>query len=166
MTVAVAREVVYAGFWRRAGAFVVDGIALSIISAGLLFVVYGADYFTWLQENDEIFGIYGAAEPLINYLLPTLIIVGGWRYFGASPGKFLLGCQVVDAETYRRVTWGQALLRYVCYLVSALPLGLGYFWVAWDKRRQSFHDRIAKTVVIMEDESTKHLADLEREFLR
>lgn len=158
------RAVVYAGFWRRVGALLVDGVALSIVNAALLYGLYGADYFTWLQESDELFGFYGFGELMVNYLLPTLIIVGGWRYFGASPGKFLLGCQVVDARTYGRVTWGQALLRYVCYLVSALPLGLGFFWVAWDKRRQGFHDKIANTVVMMEDESARNLAEFEREF--
>jgi len=53
MRVAVAREVVYAGFWRRVGAFVVDGIALSIVSAGLLFVVYGADYFMFSLKSNQ-----------------------------------------------------------------------------------------------------------------
>lgn len=164
MTVAAERAVVYASFWRRVGAVVVDSIVLSILSAGMLYVLYGQAYFMWLQENDDVFGSFGIGEWLVNYAMPVLVLAGGWRYFGASPGKFLFGCQVVDSRTLGRISWGQALLRYVCYLISALPLGLGFAWVAWDKRKQGFHDKIANTVVIIEDESGRSLAELEREF--
>jgi uncharacterized RDD family membrane protein YckC len=53
-------------------------------------------------------------------------------------------------------------VRYLGYFVSALPLGLGFFWVAWDKRKQGFHDKLAKTVVIHEDESRVLYKELER----
>lgn len=32
--------------------------------------------------------------------------------------------------------------------VSSLFLGLGMFWAIWDKDRQTWHDKIAGTVVI------------------
>ncbi len=41
-----------------------------------------------------------------------------------------------------------SFVRYLAYFVSLVPLGLGYLWVALDKRKQGWHDKIAGTVVI------------------
>lgn len=59
----------------------------------------------------------------------------------------------------------QAAIRYFAYLVSILPLGLGFLWIIWDKRRQGFHDLIARTVVLYApaDESEKSLRRLMEE---
>lgn len=155
-----------AGFGRRSLAIIVDFIVLSIISAGLLYGIYGSEYFAWVQENNVMFASYGAAELLVNYGLPTLMFVACWRLFGATPGKFLLGCQVVDSETLARITWRQSVMRYFGYFISTIPLGLGFWWAAWDGRKQGFHDKFAHTIVVVEDESRRTLDDLEKEFPR
>ncbi len=86
-----------------------------------------------------------------------------------TPGKLLLGCHVVDAETQQPLTLVQALVRYLGYFVSLIPLGLGFFWILWDKRRQGFHDKLAKTIVVLDvrhqgaDESQKTLEQLIKE---
>lgn len=49
-------------------------------------------------------------------------------------------------------TSGQLLVRYIAYLASALPLGLGFLWVAVDRRKQAFHDKLARTVVVEDDD--------------
>jgi uncharacterized RDD family membrane protein YckC len=46
--------------------------------------------------------------------------------------------------------------------LSALPLGLGFVWIAFDRRKQGFHDKIAKTCVVMEDEASKELDEILR----
>jgi len=76
---------------------------------------------------------------------------------------------VVDADSAKPLSIAQAVLRYLGYYISALPLGLGFFWIAWDKRKQGFHDKIANTVVLYDanlrsdDESQKSLEQLIRE---
>jgi uncharacterized RDD family membrane protein YckC len=40
------------------------------------------------------------------------------------------------------------LIRYFASILSALILGLGYFWVVFDGRKQSWHDKFAGTVVV------------------
>jgi len=45
----------------------------------------------------------------------------------------------------------QWLIRYVGYFVAVLPLGLGILWVAWDKKKQGWHDKMAKTLVVERD---------------
>lgn len=159
MTVEVASRQ-YAGFWRRTAAALADGLFFLVISGVLLYAIYGKEIFS--NEPRDLF-FYGVFDALIDYLMPAVISVFFWTRYLATPGKMLLGCQVVDAASGKRLTLGQAALRYVCYVVSALPLGLGFLWVAWDKRKQGFHDKLAKTVVVTEDESLKALGELEKD---
>jgi uncharacterized RDD family membrane protein YckC len=102
-------------------------------------------------------------ELLIDWLLPCLITVVCWLRFQGTPGKLLMSCQVVDIRTGGPIGLRQALLRYLGYAVSALPLGLGFLWILWDRRRQGFHDKIAGTAVVIEDESKKALVQLLKE---
>jgi uncharacterized RDD family membrane protein YckC len=56
--------------------------------------------------------------------------------------------KIVDAATGGPPTLGRLVLRLLAYLVSALPFYLGFFWAALDRRRQGWHDKIARTIVI------------------
>ena len=48
-----------------------------------------------------------------------------------------LRLRIVDARTGGHAPFGRLVLRYAGYLVSTLPLGLGYLWMLWDRRRQT-----------------------------
>ena len=43
---------------------------------------------------------------------------------------------------------GQSIGRYLAYFLSTLPFGLGLLWVAWDPKKQGWHDKLAGTVVV------------------
>ena len=133
-------------------ALVIDSLFFAALSYLLLYILFGGAYFDWLKESHGIFASYAGWDALINNALPIVITLFCWVKLKGTPGKLLLGCQVVDAKTFQPVTLGQAVLRYVGYVISLLPVGLGFFWIAWDKRKQGFHDKIANTVVIREDE--------------
>lgn len=132
----------YAGFWIRLVATLVDTILLFVITAPLLFWIYGANYWTDLRF------IHGPAEFLISYVAPAVATVLFWVLWQATPGKAMLSLRVVDADTGKTLSVGQGATRYVCYILSALPLCLGFIWVALDRRKQGWHDRIAQTVVV------------------
>ncbi len=110
----------------------------------------------------ELFTGEGLLRTMTGFLL-TIIL---WVKFLGTPGKLLLDCQVVDADSFKPMSIKQAALRYVAYLASILPLLLGFLWVARDKRKQAFHDKIANTVVLhkadieADDESKKSLEQL------
>ncbi|MDZ7748200.1 MAG: RDD family protein [Halofilum sp. (in: g-proteobacteria)] len=87
--------------------------------------------------------------PAIHQLLPALVLVVGWARYGATPGKVLLELRVVDAATGGRPSPAQALIRLLGYLVSALPLGLGFAWAAVDRDKQALHDKLARTRVVV-----------------
>ena len=66
---------------------------------------------------------------------------------GQTPGKMLLGLRVIQASG-ETMTFGVAFLRWVGTLVSSLFLSLGYLWIAFDGKKQGWHDKIAATLVI------------------
>lgn len=143
----------YAGFWRRVGASLIDGVIYSVVMGLLLGpALMNASLLT--------------VEGVLRMVVVLLITVGLWLKFLGTPGKLLLECQVVDADTFLPMSSKQAALRYVAYLASILPLMLGFLWVARDERKQAFHDKIANTVVLYQaeieadDESSKSLEQL------
>ncbi len=44
-------------------------------------------------------------------------------------------------------------VKYLGYYLSAIPLLLGFVWVAFDKRKQGFHDKLAGTFVVRDPAS-------------
>ena len=90
----------------------------------------------------------GLAYDLINYGLPIIAVIIFWQYRSATPGKIMMGIYIVDEKTLGHPPFGRLVLRYFGYYVSILPLLLGFFWVAFDKRKQGFHDKIARTLVV------------------
>lgn len=153
----------YAGFWRRVAAALVDHLFFFAISALLFYFIKGPAYLQAILFASDEEMHFGAGGVLLEQLVPAIVTIGMWLRFGATPGKFLLGCKVVDADTQGPLSVRQAALRYVCYLVSLLPLGFGFIWVAIDKRRQGFHDKLARTLVLIEDEASRGLDELRRE---
>ena len=56
-----------------------------------------------------------------------------------------------------------SLLRTIGLVLALLPAMLGLLWMFWNKRRQGWHDLLAGSVVIREDDSLKSLSQLARE---
>jgi len=142
-------QVEYAGFGRRAAACVLDGLIFSVLFALLLAPLAATPW----------------ACPL-HTLLPAVTAIVLWHWLGGTPGKLLLECQVVDARSHGPLPLARGGLRYLGYLLSALPLGLGFVWMLRDPRRQTWHDKLAGSVVLLgpglerDDESCKGLARL------
>jgi uncharacterized RDD family membrane protein YckC len=132
----------YAGFWARAIAFLVDWLMVVVISMPVIVLVFGAEYFSLDPVR--------RAWDLLIALIVGIAIVAFWRYCGATPGKLAVGLKVVDAETGQPPSTGRLVVRVLSYLVSALPLYLGFLWIAVDRRKQGWHDKIAGTVVIQD----------------
>jgi len=134
----------YAGFWVRMGASIIDTLLELMIIVPLLLVIYGWDYYT--VETGRF--IAGPADFLISWVLPLVAVVWFWVKLQATPGKMALSLKVVDARTGNALSVGQAIGRYFAYFLSAIPLGLGFIWIAFDSKKQGWHDKLAGTVVI------------------
>jgi len=92
--------------------------------------------------------VSGKWEPLLELLIAALTIVFWKRWAGATPGKRLLGIHVVDAKSLGEMRNRQAIIRYIGYIASSIPLGLGFVMVAFHKEKRALHDLLADTVVI------------------
>ena len=67
---------------------------------------------------------------------------------GQTVGKKVMGIRVVDFATGGPIGFSRGVLRYLGKIVSSLVCLLGYFWMLWDKGKQTWHDKIATTVVV------------------
>jgi uncharacterized RDD family membrane protein YckC len=132
----------YVGFWARVGAALIDSVLLLLIIVPLLYWIYGPGYFV----DPDMMG--GAVDLLLNWVLPAVAVIVFWIYRQATPGKIAIGARIVDARSGGRPSTGQLVGRYLGYYVSMIPLCLGLIWVAFDARKQGWHDKLAGTVVI------------------
>jgi len=121
-----------AGFWQRVGAAVLDTLILIVPSVILLLILkQGALYQT----------------------LSTVVSLAYFTYFEGGPtgqtfGKKAIGIRVYDFRQGGSIGYGRGLLRQFGKWLSAIPLGLGYFWMLWDKEKQCWQDKIAGSVVV------------------
>jgi uncharacterized RDD family membrane protein YckC len=137
-----AADLEYVGFWARVGASIIDSLLVAVILFPLLTWIYGGDY--WLDERL----VKGPADFLLSWVLPAVAIVLFWMYRQATPGKMAISARIVDAKTGGVPSTRQLVIRYLGYFVSTIPLGLGLVWVAFDPRKQGWHDKLAGTVVV------------------
>ncbi|MEY2419616.1 MAG: hypothetical protein QOG90_2296 [Actinomycetota bacterium] len=70
---------------------------------------------------------------------------------GQTVGKRLLNIRIIDADNGGPIGYGRAVLRYFARILSALPCLLGFFWMLWDKNKQTWHDKITTDVVVPTD---------------
>jgi len=135
-------ELVYAGFWYRCGAYFLDSMLIYLLVFALMLLVYGMIYL------DDPQAYWGPAGALISYAMPPALILSFWITKGATPGKMAIGATIVDARTGGHPTANQFVIRYFASILSVLMLCLGYLWVVFDGRKQSWHDKFAGTVVV------------------
>jgi len=155
----------YAGFWRRCLAGLFDAAFFSFIVFLYYFIFFGASGPGVSQSNGILNLPFASIASEQFFILSVTLFF--WVKFLGTPGKLFFGCYVVDRETGEPINLLQGFIRYLSYLVSAIPLGLGFFWIAWDKKKQGFHDKIAGTLVVREtphvisdDESQKTVQQL------
>ena len=132
----------YVGFWKRTVAVLVDTFLIILVTLPILIWVYGIEYLN--NEHME----KGSFDFIINYVFPTIAVILLWKYYQATPGKMIFKATIVDARTGGKPSLRQLIIRYLGYIISTIPLGLGIFWVAFDKKKQGFHDKLANTVVV------------------
>lgn len=132
----------YAGFWVRFAASLIDTVLLLLLVTPLMHWVYGEVYWS----SDDF--LLGGWDLVLNWICPLIATVAFWVYRSATPGKMALKLEVLDADTGHRLTFSKSIIRYLAYYVSAIPLCLGFIWIAFNGKKQGWHDLIANTVVV------------------
>ena len=134
----------YAGFWKRVAAFIIDYIIALLVLFVLSFVLGS---IMAVQETDDPAVFVGAV-----YILE---VIYWWIYFAvmeSSPtqgtlGKMAIGIKVTDLEG-SRISFGRASGRHFGKLISGLILQMGFVMVAFTKKKQGLHDRMASCLVV------------------
>ncbi|MDV3469872.1 RDD family protein [Stenotrophomonas sp. C3(2023)] len=143
-------EVVYAGFWKRFAAYLIDYVILTVAGAvigGVLGLGFGAAaVFSDAMQTATVLsqvsgGLVGMALSLAYY---------GWFHAstgGATPGKMAIGIKVVRSNG-ERLTGARSVGRYFATILSSITLLIGYIMAAFTERKQALHDLICDTVVV------------------
>lgn len=147
-----------AGFVSRAAAFLLDIIFVtlgSIVFAALASLILNFFGFNASSmKTDDPASLLGFIQIIIVaftgfavlLFIPAYFVIF-WVLVGATPGKQILGLQVIRTNK-QSIGWVRATIRYFAYFLSAIVFFLGYLWVFIDGRRQGWHDKIADTFVV------------------
>jgi uncharacterized RDD family membrane protein YckC len=130
---------VLAGFWRRVLAQFIDIIWMLPLSLALGFL--GVLLRGGVVEASLL-------SELLQSVIVALVVLTFWVERQATPGKWVLGLRIVAAEDGGPVPIGRLVARYLGYILSSIPFGLGFLWALWDARHQTWHDKMARTLVV------------------
>jgi uncharacterized RDD family membrane protein YckC len=138
------------GIMIRAAAWIADVICLFLTTIGLAFLVLATIYFGGRlggEINDQVLALAAGSGALI-------VVSTGFLYFtffagasGQTPGKRLFGLKIIR-ETGEELTYGQAFLRSIYWVVSLLLFSVGFLMIAFSKQKQGLHDKLARTYVV------------------
>jgi len=142
----------YARLWQRLAAYFIDVFCLGLFPVLLLLpaLMPVIDYETVSMRQAITKIVWGLLNPYI------VLFFVHWFYFslmesskyGATLGKILVGIKVSD-QKQQTISFRQANLRYFYKMISHLSLGIGFVWAFGNPKKQSLHDKWAKTVVIV-----------------
>ncbi len=128
----------YAGFIVRWVAFTIDNALFAFVTIVLLFP------FPNFEDPIPI-GIYRA---VITVAIVAATIAMWVKYDGATPGKKLMKIKIVDADTLESIDAKTGVKRYLGYILSSVMLLIGFAMVLFTEKKQAFHDKFAKTLVV------------------
>jgi uncharacterized RDD family membrane protein YckC len=149
-TAGMLGQPIYAGFWLRFVAYIIDAILLGVINVliNIVFTVQaplmntpgrGPQFYFLQMLTLRSFAEYGI----------------GWLYYAlmessqlqATLGKLALGLIVTDMNG-QRINFGRATGRYFGKILSLITIYVGFMMAGWTEKKQALHDIIASTLVI------------------
>ena len=152
--VAPAGAQIYAGFWVRLGAYLIDTIILAMVGSVLQLAFTGTlinmPDFTPRSQPAEVLAPMLAAVGVLTLLNMAIAACYEGLFIarvGATPGKMIAGLKVIRADG-GPVGMGRAFGRYFAKILSSLTLLIGFLMAAFDAERRALHDMICDTRVV------------------
>jgi len=149
-----SKPVVYAGFWRRFVAMIIDGLVFAplIVIVILISGLFGIA----MQPRVDLDGLAGAFFSVGVVVLMCLLFVGNWLYHTtmesshhqATLGKKALGIIVTDMNG-NRISFARANGRFFGKWISGMIMNVGYLMAAFTEKKQALHDILASCLVVM-----------------
>jgi uncharacterized RDD family membrane protein YckC len=141
-----AQTIKVVGFGRRLAASLLDGLFLGFLTFLLVTALGFVALFIGIFRPEQIIP-FDTLIIIVSAIFSLVYYVTYWSKSGQTLGKTMLGLRVVDRAGSPPST-GKAILRFVGYLISAAVFSLGFVWIAFDQKRQGWHDKIAGTYVV------------------
>ena len=149
---------IFAGFWVRLLAFIIDIIILGVFNwvfNGIWGLARGTGWMGGSAPDPftEVTGASWLVGSLVLFLVTVAYLICFWGWRGQTPGKMALRLKIIRSDG-SDMGWGIATLRFLSCIISILPAFIGYVWVAFDAYKQGLHDKMADTYVIRLPEKT------------
>ena len=148
----------YSGFFRRALAFIIDMLIVSLPTMFVFgpMVALQAVSMGGTPENLSAVQTALLGATVLSWQLVTLVLA--WLYFAfwesgskqSTWGKRILGIKVVGADG-GRIGFGRATARFFCKTLSYLLFYIGFIMAAFTNRKRALHDMIVETYVVKKD---------------
>ena len=165
-----------ASWGRRLGAWLLDGIILTVLSvllsrlvapdlwsemSRLMNIAATGDQTTFDAALNDLTPMMTAATfrlGIAQFLLVFVYCLAFWTTIGQTPGKLAVGISVRRADRPGPLDLATAVRRRLLSAVQLLPVVSGlylivflvdYLWPLWDDKRQALHDKVAATQVVM-----------------
>ena len=155
----------YAGFGSRLGSRIIDSLVTAAISlpfaigGWLLLRVALDDCFsvkqfdgpTTIECPDGALNVpflIGAIGLFVLGTVVGLVMLVRWQGKGQTPGMKAVNNKLLDAQTGQPIGSGRAFARLLAQILSAIPCYLGFLWMLWDPKKQTWHDKLSNSVVI------------------
>jgi uncharacterized RDD family membrane protein YckC len=150
-------HMIYAGFWYRFLAWLIDIVILGTVQgilAAVVLMTSAAFVFRGSHFSDPslwlFIGAYGVIF-LINAILSLLYFA--WSessHWQGTLGKLAIGLKVTDADG-DRISFLRALSRYFAHIITNMTFGIGYLLNVFTSRQQTLHDLVAGTLVVYKE---------------
>ncbi len=156
-----------AGFGIRLGGYLLDSLLYGLLGLVLLIpaLVMGVASFADCELDDDFGGTTEIVCPggapdagllvgavllgVVGYLLVAFIYVRALGRTGQTWGRRIVGIKVVGEATGEPIGFGRALGRSLfAVFISAQIIYLGYLWMLWDDKKQTWHDKVVSSIVV------------------
>lgn len=139
------------GMWRRFFASLVDSVLMGFVSV----VLVGLGIYLAFEKNpnasvERLVAEFDTTTWVLNgaaFVIGVIYYVGCWSMGGQTVGKWLAGIKVVGDDG-NAPSLAAAGLRYLGYIINNLLFSIGFLAIAFDKRKQGWHDKMGNTFVV------------------
>lgn len=157
-------EVVYAGFWKRVAAYLIDafviGIATQVVQLVVMGVFFGISASSMGNPETMFASGTGILFVVALYLVPLAMNAAYYAAFHASSKQATLGKMAVGIKVVRtdgtRISMARGVGRFFATILSSLIIGIGFLMAAFTERKQALHDMVCDTLVVDKWAYTAH----------
>jgi uncharacterized RDD family membrane protein YckC len=148
------------GFSRWLG-LIIDQIILNVMVLplslpGILMIIKGTegcdtsgDTISCTESDISVGWLTAGIVCTVLALVVLVYLYSRWLGKGRTPGMKITGNRLVDVNTGGPIGTGRGFGRaLVAQFISPFLCALGFLWAIWDPRKQTWHDKIANSVVI------------------